>query len=193
MLGFSYHDLMAILKVRGPDATWERLKEIIAWYEDTRKAGGYSEYYSGKKANEESSLQGDGIGTGGLGIMREFLESLLLPQVVIDGFLGLTPRLDGLAIQPQLPSAWPSLTITRIAFHGAIYSVTARADGSITVDCTDGELIQPSRLFLPAGAWKTADGRLFSSEEAARGVPLPARANESLSLTPASANASAKE
>lgn len=183
VLGFSYHDLMAILKVRGPDAAWARLKEITSWYEDTRKAGGYLEYYKGKKENEEGSMQGGGIGTGGLGIMREFVESLLLPQIMIDGFLGVQPRLDGLKIRPALPKDWPSLTITRIGFQGAVYSITARADGGITVECTAGELFKPGLLFPPDGAWKTAGQRTISAAQAAAGIPLPMKKGESLVLT----------
>jgi len=183
VLGFSYHDLMAILKVRGPDAAWARLREIIRWYEDVQKAGGYMAYYSGKKENDEGSMQGGGIGNGGLGIMREFQETLLLPQIMIDGFLGLHPRMDGLQIRPSLPKDWPSLTLTRIGFQGAVYSITAKADGGITVECTAGALIQPARLFPPDGAWKDSNGRVYSAEEAAKGIPLPANQGESLVLT----------
>ncbi|MBU3666679.1 MAG: hypothetical protein FGM15_12510 [Chthoniobacterales bacterium] len=184
VLGFSYHDLMAILKVRGPAAAWQRLREILQWYEDTQKAGGYVAYYSGKKENEEGSMQGGGIGSGGLGIMREFQESLLLPQVMIDGFLGLRPRMDGLAIRPSLPKDWPSLTITRIGFQGGVYSITAKSDGSISVECTAGELAKPALLFPPDGTWQDAAGNTFSPRAAAEGIPLPAKPGESLTLTP---------
>jgi len=184
VLGFSYHDLMAILKVRGPDAAWTRLQEVIAWYDDTQKAGGYREYYSRKKANEEGSMQGDGIGHGGLGIMREFIETLLLPQVMIDGFLGLQPRLDGLVINPSLPRTWPELTITRIGYQGAVYSITAKADRSITIQCTAGALLKPSRLFLPKGAWNDSNGRPLPAQDISRGIPLPAAKGASLTVHP---------
>lgn len=183
VLGFSYHDLMAILKVRGPDAAWARLREVLGWYEDTQKAGGYMAYYSGKKENDEGSMQGGGIGTGGLGIMREFQESLLLPQIMIDGFLGLQPRMDGIKIRPSLPKDWPSLTITRIGFQGAVYSITAKADGGIVVECTAGALFKPGLLFPPDGAWKDAAGRTFSDQDAAKGIPLPAKPGETLAIT----------
>lgn len=182
VLGFSYHDLMAILKVRGPDAAWTRLSEILNWYADVQKAGGYVAYYSGKHENEEGSMQGGGIGNGGLGIMREFQETLLFPQIMIDGFLGLKPRLDGLVLHPSLPKAWPSLTITRIGFQGAIYSVTARQNGGITVECTAGQLFKSGLLFPPEGSWQDAAGKTYDAETAARGIPLPAAAGESLVL-----------
>jgi hypothetical protein len=183
VLGFSYHDLMAILKVRGPDAAWSRLQEIIAWYDDTQKAGGYMAYYSSKKENEEGSMQGGGIGNGGLGIMREFIETLLLPQVMIDGFLGVKPRMDGLVICPSLPKAWPELTITRIGYQGAVYSITAKADRSISVQCTAGALLKPSLLFLPKGTWKDSNGRIWTADESARGIPLPAAKGDLLTLS----------
>jgi hypothetical protein len=116
--------------------------------------------------------------------MREFVESLLLPQIMIDGFLGLQPRMDGLKIRPSLPKDWPSLTITRIAFQGAIYSITAAADGTITVECTGGALFKPGLLFPPDGAWKDAQGQTFSVQQAAKGLPLPAMPGESLRLIP---------
>lgn len=183
VLGFAYHDLMAILKVRGADAAWERLRQIIGWYDDTQKAGGYMAYYSSKKENEEGSMQGGGIGTGGLGIMREFQETLLLPQVMTDGFMGLHPRLDGIKIQPALPKSWPSLTITRIGFQGAVYSITATGDKGIKVECTAGTLFKPGLLFPPKGSWKDSRGQALTEAGSARGIPLPAKAGESLILT----------
>lgn len=184
VLGFSYHDLMAIMKVRGPDAAWARLREVISWYQDVQQGGGYLAYYSGKKENEEGSMQGGGIGNGGLGIMREFQESLLLPQIMIDGFLGLKPRLDGICLNPALPSEWPELTITRIAYQGAVYSITARKDGTLILACTAGSLLKPGLLFPPKGSWKTVDNQTLSADAAAQGIALPGRAGESLTLTP---------
>lgn len=182
VLGFSYHDLMAILKVRGPDAAWARLSEALSWYADVQEAGGYMAYYSGKAENEEGSMQGGGIGNGGLGIMREFQETLLFPQIMIDGFLGLKPQMDGLVIRPSLPKDWPSLTITRIGFQGAIYSISARQDGGITVECTSGNLFKSGLLFPPEGSWRDATGHTYDAATAARGIPLPAASGESLVL-----------
>jgi hypothetical protein len=64
VLGFSYHDLMARLKMRGPDNVARRLSEIMAWFEEVTKAGGYRAYYNGAR---EGKLQGGGT-AGGLGL-----------------------------------------------------------------------------------------------------------------------------
>ena len=65
VFGFSYHDLMARLKVLGPDNAWQRLREIIPWFEEVQAAGGYRKYYDGSR---EGSLQGGGT-AGGLGLV----------------------------------------------------------------------------------------------------------------------------
>jgi len=120
VLGFSYHDLMARLQVEGPDSAWARLKEILVWFDETQAAGGYREYY---KDPSRGTMQGANI-PGGLGLDKEFFESVLPPQTMIYGFLGLRPTADGFAIEPHLPKDWPSLTISRIHLHDKILDVT---------------------------------------------------------------------
>jgi hypothetical protein len=122
VLGFSYHDLMGRLKVDGPDDAWQRLKEITAWFDETQAAGGYREYY---KDPSRGSMQGGNV-AGGLGLDKEFFESILLPQVMIYGFLGLHPTADGLSLAPRLPKEWPELTISRIHLHDAVLNITVR-------------------------------------------------------------------
>jgi len=95
VLGFSYHDLLARLSTRGPDNTWSRLREL------------------------------QGCGTcGGLGLDCEFFESILVPQIMINGFLGFEPRGNGFRINPRLPAEWPQLTITRIRLHDMVLMVS---------------------------------------------------------------------
>ncbi len=139
VLGFSYHDLMARLKTRGPDDAWQRLKEIAAWFDEVRKAGGYRKYYDGTR---EGTLQGGGT-AGGLGLEQEFFESLLVPQVVLDGFLGFRPTPEGFSIDPKLPSDWPGLTVNRIHIHDRVYTIEV-ANEAVSVICerspkTNGE------------------------------------------------------
>jgi len=55
----------------------------------------------------------------------EFMESALLPQVMLYGFMGFDPRLDGFALDPKLPTRWPSLQLTDLAFQGGVYDVCA--------------------------------------------------------------------
>ena len=122
VLGFSYHDLMARLKVSGADDAWGRLKEILTWFDETQAAGGYREYY---KDPSRGTMQGGNV-PGGLGLDKEFFESILVPQVMLYGFLGLHPTADGFRLEPELPKDWPELTITRIHLHERVLDVTVR-------------------------------------------------------------------
>jgi hypothetical protein len=122
VLGWSYHDLMADLRINGPDGTWRRLQEILTWFDETTAAGGYRAYYSDPA---KGTMQGGNV-PGGLGIDREFFESILVPQVMLYGFMGFKPTVDGCEIAPRLPKEWPSLTITRIHLHDHVLDVTAK-------------------------------------------------------------------
>ena len=130
VLGFSYHDLMARLAANGPDDAWRRLRAIVDWYAEVQAEGGYRTYYAPDKAR--GTLQGGGP-PGGLGIDEEFMESVLVPQVMLYGFLGFTPTAEGCSIAPRLPTDWPELTVTAIRLHDSTIDVTARRDGSVTV------------------------------------------------------------
>jgi len=153
VLGFSYHDIMSRLKVRGPDDAWSRLTEIAAWFDEVQAAGGYREYY--KDGKRGTTLQGGGT-AGGLGLDAEFFESILVPQVILDGFLGFAPRADGFALNPRLPSSWPELTVTRIRFHRTVLSITVKG-GSIFID-SEGTIPWPTFVYLPAARYRVAYG-----------------------------------
>ena len=135
VLGFSYHDLMARLATRGPDDAWARLNEILAWFREVQDEGGYRSYYA---TPGRGTLQGGGP-PGGLGLDREFMESVLVPQVMLDGFLGFEPIADGYTLKPQLPSDWPSLTVRDIHLHGQLLTITAHADGRVDVQTNGGD------------------------------------------------------
>ncbi|MDH7600588.1 MAG: glycosyl hydrolase family 65 protein [Armatimonadota bacterium] len=124
VLGFSYHDLMARIKVVGADDAWKRLRQIIEWFGEVQKAGGYRKYYDGTR---DGKLQGCGT-PGGLGLDCEFFESVLVPTVILDGFLGFRAMPDGFAINPRLPSNWSELTVNRIRWHNLTLQVTAKPD-----------------------------------------------------------------
>ncbi|MDW8290810.1 MAG: glycosyl hydrolase family 65 protein [Armatimonadota bacterium] len=157
VLGFSYYDLMARLKVRGADDAWGRLLEILRWYEEVEAAGGYRKYYDGSRPG---TLQGGGT-AGGLGLDMEFFESVLVPQVMLYGFLGFRPGGDGFAIDPKLPSGWSSLRIDRIRWQGYTLAMTV-TPSAIRIE-KEGEGDEAPLLRLPPGVWqatgKTADGR----------------------------------
>jgi hypothetical protein len=127
VLGFSYHDLMARLKTNGPDDAWKRLREILTWFREVQSEGGYRAYYA---QPGRGKLQGGGP-AGGLGLDKEFLESVLVPQVMLQGFLGFQATAEGYEVRPRLPKDWVRLTITGIRFHEHILDITAHADGRV--------------------------------------------------------------
>jgi hypothetical protein len=154
VLGFSYHDLMARLLTDGADDAWARLREIVAWFDETQAAGGYRAYY---RDPARGTMQGENV-AGGLGLDKEFYESILLPQVMLYGFLGFQPTADGFALHPRLPEAWPSLTITNIHIHGSVIAVTAAEDTvTVTGEAAPGEELAV-RL---AEGWKLGDSAAF--------------------------------
>ena len=121
VLGWSYHDIMARLKILGPDDAWNRLREIAFWYAEVSAAGGYRSYYNG---NRPGHLQGGGT-PGGLGLDHEFVESILVPETLLDGFLGFEPTPDGFTVSPRLPKEWPELTVDHIHLHGVTLTIRA--------------------------------------------------------------------
>jgi hypothetical protein len=130
VLGFSYHDLMARLMTSGPDDAARRLFEICTWFDETQAAGGYRAFYSDPG---RGTMQGGNV-AGGLGLDKEFFESILVPQVMLYGFLGLKPTADGCEISPRLPADWPSLRITRIHLHDHVLDVLVQGK---TIEVTD--------------------------------------------------------
>lgn len=130
VLGFSYHDLMARLKTAGPDDAWQRLREILDWFAEVQTAGGYRQYYSDPA---RGTLQGSNV-PGGLGLDKEFFESIMVPQVMLYGFLGFQATADGCTIDPRLPADWTELGITRIHLHDHVLDI--RVDAK-TIHVTD--------------------------------------------------------
>jgi hypothetical protein len=151
VLGFSFYDLMSRLQVLGPDDAWLRLQKITDWFAEVQVGGGYRAYY--KADPSRGTLQGGGP-PGGLGMDQEFMESVLLPQVMLYGFLGFTPQPSGFRIEPRLPKDWPSLTVTRIAVQDAVLDVTARP-GAVELTCRQAAS-QPLQVSLAPGQWRLA-------------------------------------
>jgi hypothetical protein len=149
VLGFAFHELMTRLRTRGADNAWQRLRALLDWFARVQAEGGYREYYHGSTNDTRGTLQGGGT-AGGLGLDFEFYESVLVPQIMLYGFMGARPRVDGLQLAPRLPRAWPSLTITAVHLQGATLDLQASAT-RITVQITRGTT--PRALYLPPGAW----------------------------------------
>ncbi|HOE67069.1 MAG TPA: hypothetical protein PLO62_11140 [Candidatus Hydrogenedentes bacterium] len=153
VLGFSYHDLMARLNVLGPNNAAARLKKITAWFDETVAAGGYRKYYDGSRPG---TMQGSGT-PGGLGLDMEFFESALVPQVLVDGFLGLRPTPEGFAIKPNLPSDWPELTVTRIRIADGVWRIRAMHDAiELTLESVAGAADFPIVITWPEKTWTLA-------------------------------------
>ncbi len=149
VLGFTFYDLWARLKILGPDDCWRRLLEILAWEKDVHSEGGYRKYYEGGKRG--TTLQGGGT-AGGIGIDHEFYESSLLPSIVAYGFLGLDAgRLGSLAIKPRLPKACSRMGIADILYQNVRITVNVAPD-RINLDIKDQPL-EPVRILLD-GKWK---------------------------------------
>lgn len=164
VLGFAYHDQTARLRTAGPDSAWQSLRRTLDWFAEVRAEGGYRAYYA---KPGRGTLQGGGP-AGGLGMDQEFFESALVPQIMLYGFLGFEPTADGFRLAPSLPSDWPSLRVTRIAYRDTVLDITA-GPRQLTVACTGGRR-QKVRVSLPAG-W-TGIG---ADAEIGAGVVLTAR------------------
>jgi hypothetical protein len=161
VLGFAFHDHMARLRHAGADDAWAALRRTLDWFADIRAAGGYRAYYA---VPGRGTLQGGGP-PGGLGMDCEFFESVLVPQIMLYGFLGFRLEPDGFALAPQLPSAWPSLTVNRIHYRDAVLNVEARPDSALIR--SEGETEVRVRLRLPAG-WQVEGAGADRGE----GVPV---------------------
>jgi len=152
VLGWSYHDLMARLRTVGPDDAARRLTGICAWFDETQAAGGYRAYY---RDPARGTMQGGNV-AGGLGLDREFFESILVPQVMLYGFLGFKPTAAGCELAPRLPADWPALTVTRIHLHDHVLSVSAEGRSIRVVDDNPGgsalEISGPAGWTLTRGA-----------------------------------------
>jgi len=129
VLGFSFHDIMSRLKSDGPDDAWARLREILKWFQEVQDEGGYRAYYA---KPGRGSLQGGGT-AGGLGMDQEFFESVLVPQVMLYGFLGFTPGPEGYSIHPRIPKGWPSVKVTGVRYRDEVLEITAYPDGRVEV------------------------------------------------------------
>lgn len=165
VLGFEYHDLMDRIRYQGPDSAWKRLQEMFAWYRDVEAEGGARAYYA---VPGRGTLQGGGT-AGGLGIDEEFYESVLVPSVVLDGFLGFAVRPDGFDLNPRLPEGVTSLGLSSIAYRDLLWNVKFSAD-TITFEVESGEVDRPLQVHLPAGAWTAVVRRPEGKEEQ---IPIP--------------------
>lgn len=164
VLGFSHHDLMSRLKTIGPDDAWKRLKEILDWQREVNAQGGYRAYYG--KGDKGTTLQGSGT-AGGIGVDCEFIESVLVPQVMLYGFLGFSAHPDGIEISPSLPSSWPSLALENINYQGIDLKIAVTRDEvKIETSCPRKESLNVS---LPGDSWHSITGDVLESSRLKEG------------------------
>ena len=166
VLGFAFHDQMARLRAAGPDNAWKALRRTLDWFDDVRAAGGYRAYYA---VPGRGTLQGGGP-PGGLGMDCEFFESVLVPQVMLYGFLGFQTDPAGFGLAPQLPTEWPELRVNQIHFRDVVLEITVTNASAQLVSHGDHDL--RVRLTVPAG-W-TVKGRTTRKGTASAGADVSA-------------------
>ncbi len=163
VLGFAFHDLMSRIAYLGPDNVVPLLRENARWFKEVQAEGGYRNYYAPEK--KRGNLQGGNI-PGGLGLDREFFESVLYPQVMLSGLMGFQPSLDGFAIQPKLPKDWPSLSIDHILWQDQHITLKASSKALLKeIEITTSGPERTIRLVLPPGNW------VLTEPESEKGVP----------------------
>lgn len=157
VLGFAYFDLISRQRVLGADNAFERLAGIMEWDEDCWQAGGYRAYY--KDGKPGTTMQGGGT-AGGVGIDMEFLETSMVPAVVIRAFLGLNPTPERMIVTPDVPAAkTPRVGIFNALYRGARMDLAAEQKAGRTrfeVELKDAP-IDPLRFELPKG-WRLTAG-----------------------------------
>lgn len=182
VLGFSYFDIMARLGTLGPDDAARRLGAIAEWFNEVQAEGGYRAYYA---KPGRGTLQGGGP-PGGLGMDVEFVESVLVPQAMLYGFLGFRPGLEGFSVRPELPARWPSLTVTLVRYRGLVMDVTATRT-NVTIRVRGGRATGPVRLIGMPASWRALvllpDGRSVPPTRSGAGWIVPAAAGARLMLT----------
>lgn len=136
VLGFTFYDLWARLRVAGSEDAWQRLLAILDWQREVQQAGGYRAYYADGKHG--ATLQGGGT-AGGLGIDAEFFESSLLSAIVPYGFAGIDARPEGLFFAPQLPESCPEMSIRDLWYRGVRMDVQVK-DAAVELNVKDAPL-----------------------------------------------------
>ncbi|MCL2306164.1 MAG: hypothetical protein FWC43_12545 [Planctomycetaceae bacterium] len=160
VLGFAFHDLMARIRYLGPDNAAKHLAENVKWFREVQAEGGYRKYYAPEK--QRGNMQGGNV-PGGLGLDLEFVESVLYPQVMLFGFMGFEPKLDGFVLRPRLPKDWPDLAIDRIRWQDQSVNIRATKNA---IDLTFTGPPREVKIDLPGGSvsLKTTSGETIRLE-----------------------------
>jgi len=148
VLGFAFFDLMARLQYLGAENAASYLAKNVNWFREVQMEGGYRNFYAPEK--QRGKMQGNAI-TGGLGLDLEFLESVLYPQVILFGFMGFEPKMEGFVVRPNLPEHWQNLAIDQIRWQDQDISINATKN-AIAISFTGPERLV--KIHLPTGQWK---------------------------------------
>ncbi len=106
----SYYDLMGRIRYLGPDSAHTRMLAIL------------KEFHNQDQLRLLPSPAGHGYAAG---IIGEFPESGMVPTVFIEGYLGICPAGEGLAICPSLPTGMEYAGVREYQFHETVYSIQA--------------------------------------------------------------------
>ena len=110
----SYYDVLARLKVNGPDDAFNRFSTIVkAFHRDSLRPDTPGHYGPA------------GTPAFGVGVWVSFPESGLVPLAMFYGFLGIEPAVDGLRVHPALPAQMKYAGVRDLLFHGAHFRITA--------------------------------------------------------------------
>ena len=139
----SFYDIMARLQHLGPDDAFARFSAII------------DEFAIDQLRRDPAA---PGSTNWQLGVLGEFPESGLVPGIMLYGFAGIQPDLDGLHVRPRLPSALTSITVRRVNWAGALLDlhvtstdVLVTSDGASTRTVyVDAGAIAPGASLLVA-------------------------------------------
>ncbi len=138
VLMVSFFDLMLRIRQYGADNAWERLKQILDWYDDVCKEGGYRSYFH----NRGLVLQGEGDG-GCIGITAEFFESQLPMCAILFGFLGYDPRGDQILLSPNIPRELKTVSVKNVAWRTVKMDLHVDSTAKIITVAYRGELDTP--------------------------------------------------
>jgi hypothetical protein len=122
----SFYDILARLRVSGPDDAFRRLDAIMR------------EFHRNELRPDVAGHMGPpGTPEYGVGVSTCFPESGLVPLTMLYGFLGVEPTADGLRVHPALPSSLRYAGVRDVLYHGRYYTITAsRAARRLTIRAT---------------------------------------------------------
>ncbi len=148
VLCWSYYDVLARAQVLGADNAYERLKEIQAWYEKVKAAGGegdafFDAYYNkldaGRNGDMVYSVQGSstGKGAGALGLDSEFLENILFSRALADAIFGMNVKEFDLLSFTNYGAGPSEIELCNLKYGSAVYNVLLQ-ENSISVSSVKG-------------------------------------------------------